>query len=154
MVRKGGLGVKKLGEWMAEPLVLPRWMLYALYLLFVTLGIILAMAGTADIPDSPEEFQPYGIAITVSAGIALVASAVRHRAGIDPSTVWWRAVESFADLCLFALLSAYIIAAVDRWFHGDLDRGALAIIVTIASLIPLFRWIVLGKQLVTYWANR
>jgi len=63
-------------------------------------------------------------------------------------------VESFADLCLFALLSAYIIAAVDRWFHGDLDRGALAIIVTIASLIPLFRWIVLGKQLVTYWANR
>lgn len=146
--------MKKLHAWMAEPLVMPRWMLYVIYVLFAVLGLVLVAGTNTAVGDSVDDYPPYGMAISITSTVALFASSIRHRNGITPDTVWYRFTECLACLVLFALLSTYIAYTVGPWLAGDTDTGAIGIVVTIASLLPIFRWIVLGNGIIRYWAAR
>ena len=146
--------MKKLHDWMAEPLVMPRWMLYVIYILFAILGMVLVVGTNAAAGDSVDDYPPYGFSISVSAMVALFTSSFRHRAGMSPETIWYRFVECLSCLTLFSLLSTYIAYTVGPWLAGDTDTGAIGIVVTIASILPLFRWIVLGNGIIRYWAAR
>ena len=146
--------MKKLHAWMADPLVMPRWMLYVIYTHFAILGIVLVVNTNTAAGDSIDDYPPYGMSISIAAAVALFTSSVRHRTGITPDTVWFRVAECVSCLVLFSLLSTYIAYTVGPWLAGDTDTGAIGVVVTIASILPLFRWIVLGNGIIRYWAAR
>ena len=129
-----------------EPVMFPRWMLYFLYGLFVILGVTLALSGSPSLERADPDWYlfPYGAAIAGVSGLALFGAAIKRPA----------ALECAAAFCLFALLSLYIVSTVGPWLHGNLGRGALGVVVTITSAVPLFRSIALASTIIRKWAVR
>ncbi|MGL4998042.1 MAG: hypothetical protein ACRC5T_03665 [Cetobacterium sp.] len=63
-------------------------------------------------------------------------------------------VEMLFAAALFALMSTYIVAAIEPLFMGDLDAVRRMSIVLLSSLLPLFRTIELGNNILGSRARR
>jgi hypothetical protein len=121
-------------------------MLLVFYALFLLLGIELAVWGSFSISMTTGRaaLVPYGVSIAVMAGLSLIGCCLtRH-----PS------IECVSTLLLFALLVVYIESTIGPWSSGDGGRGAIGIVVTIASLVPLFRWTILANRIILDWAAK
>lgn len=130
-------------EWAKAPVIIPRWALYLIDGLFIALGIVLAFSGSPSIDlSTPQGYLfPYGLAIAGAATLALVGAMIPRR--VIP--------ELLGVILLFALLTVYIASTIGPWAAGDQGRGALGIVVTIASLLPFIRIVTLGLILVARW---
>jgi len=154
---QGKVRVRRLIETMKTkplPIVMPRWMLYLFYLMFALLGVTLATFGSVSVRDStPAGYVlPYGVAIFITAiGGAIGAYLTRHEGEPALRKI---AVELWFVVLLFSLLSVYVAASVGPWVQGDIGKGTLAVVVTIASLIPFTRTVELSSTIITTLAVR
>lgn len=118
-----------LRKWALSPIVIPRSVVVVVASLFVALGVDLALAGTPALTMQLRHnyLFPYGVAIAVTALLALVGCAMTKAL-----------VEMIGALLLFCLLSLYVIATA-LLAGQNLEHAALAIIVLIASLLEGWR---------------
>lgn len=123
----------------SDSLVLPRWVLYAIYLIIIGQGIALIAADSFAIPrlGIADYLIPYGTAISGLALTSLVAAFQR-----------WAWVECVSTFLLFAGLTSLVGFTFIDWMDDVTDRGALSIIAVLVLLLTFARAAVLFVQLV------
>ena len=126
-----------------EPLVLPRWSLYAIYLLFMGQGFALVFTDSIATPKLglADYLIPYGYSMVALSATALLGAYKR-----------WEWLECAFSFLLFSLLTSFVAATLVDWFTDITDRGALGIVAVIAALIPALRSVVLFHGLI--WRRR
>jgi hypothetical protein len=126
-----------------QPLVLPRWTLYVVYGLHALFGLLIVASGSIGAIEVGA--REYGLAVSSAALLCLIASAWFQKLPI---------LECVFGGLLFALMSTYIVSALAPIFTGDVDAGRRAVIVLLASVIPILRSVSLGNGIIRRWALR
>src|ERR1700743_2747443 len=125
--------MKRIRSWAKRPVIIPRGLIVAVNGLFVLLGIVLTWDGSPSLVDATSRsyLVPYGLGVALSACVALIGSTS------DKTS--FELTEGIGALLVFSLLTAYVAATVVPAVEGDLDKGALAVIVVIASILSATR---------------
>lgn len=117
-------------------LVLPRWVLYATYLVVILQGIALMSADSLAVPrlGIADYLLAYGSAVALLGAVSLVSSYLH-----------WEEVECAAAFFLFAGLTSLVGFTFFDWLNDTTDRGALSIIAVLVLLFTLGRFVVLFR---------
>ncbi len=122
---------RRIRLWDGSRLEVPRWVLTAVYLPVIVVGLFvwLASSPTFDLT-VPEGFQAFwGIALSATALVATISS-IRER---------FEVVERWAVMIMSSLLIGFACAPLQLVFGGDWDRATYSTIAIALSVIPTYR---------------
>lgn len=125
--------MSRIRNWATAFLAIPRWLLTVKYGLFTVYGILASIAGAPTLANSVGESYAFvwSIGLALTAAIACVASIWDGPRGEQ--------IEKWAAIAVVALLSAFLVGAVDLAVAGDTNRVSFSVLVLIVTLLPAAR---------------
>lgn len=130
-------------ERLLSPIVVPRWLLTAMYVGFVLLGSVVMWASAPSV----ELITGADFAVAVWAfllalgGLAAAVTSLRQK---------WERWEKYPATAVAGLFLVYAFAPTALVLQGDADRASLSVVALLLSLIPLVRayglWFDKGMQ--------
>lgn len=130
--------MRKLIDWQNAYILLPRWTLSVVYLLYALLGLISCIRLSPTLSEtSPQWWIPVWVVSITLSSIGCLMASLRPR---------WEIAEKWFSIILVACFAAFPVSAIYLFIQGDVGRASFMVLLVIAGVYPSSRMVTLIRR--------